>query len=165
MTDFSTLHAPIALRDEPTKEETAQQVTSMAELLESLETAADQAEEEPKPAAEGLAMTDAARDEFRQLANSETVRDLIHGSKKEQPKPAQPAKKKPVVDSDSDSEEEGGVLQSEFGTAAKPEEPVQAKKNAKPVKKTPLKKGRKKKVESSSDEDEDMDLSAAIKRK
>ncbi|KAG6584886.1 exosome complex exonuclease RRP45-like protein [Phytophthora cinnamomi] len=165
MTDFSTLHAPIALRDDPSKEETAQQVTSMAELLESLETAADLAEEEPKPAEAGLAMTDAARDEFRQLANSETVRDLIHGSKKEQLKSTQPAKKKPVVDSDSDSEEEGGLLQSEFGTAAKQEEPVKTKSNAKPVKKTPAKKGRKKKVESSSDEDEDMDLSAAIKRK
>ncbi|KAE9009134.1 hypothetical protein PR003_g17279 [Phytophthora rubi] len=164
MTDFATLHAPIALRDDPTKEETAQQVTSMAELLESLETAADHAEE-PQPVATGLAMTDAARDEFRQLADSETVRDLIHGSKKEQLKPAQPAKTKPVVDSDSDSEEEGGVLQSEFGTAAQPEKPVKTKTTAKPVKKTSGKKGRKKKMESSSDEDEDMDLSAAIKRK
>ncbi|GMF28953.1 unnamed protein product [Phytophthora lilii] len=166
MTDFSTLHAPIALRDDPTKEETDQQVTSMAELLESLETAADLAEEEPKPAPAGLAMTDEARDEFRQLASSETVRDLIHGSKKEQVTPNQPAKKKPVVDSDSDSEEEGGVLQSEFGTAPKPEQPAKSKPRAKRVKKAPSKKGRKKKVVSSSDEDEDegMDLSAAIKR-
>lgn len=167
MTDFSTLHAPIALRDDPTKEETAQQVTSMAELLESLETAADVAEDEPKPTTAGLAMTDAARDEFRQLANSETVRDLIHGMKKEQPKPAHSAKKKTVVESDSDSEEEGGVLQSEFGTISKPEEPIDAKPKSKPVKKKSAKKGRKKVVVSSSDEDddEDMDLSAAIKRK
>ncbi|OWZ19118.1 Exosome complex uclease [Phytophthora megakarya] len=167
MTDFATLHAPIALRDDPTKEETDQQVTSMAQLLESLETAADIAEEEPTPASTGLAMTDAARDEFRQLANSETVRDLIHGSKKEQLKSGQPTKKKPVADSDSDSEEEGGVLQSEFGTVSKPEEPVKTKSSAQPMKKTPAKKGRKKKVVASSDEDddEDMDLSAAIKRK
>ncbi|GMF66845.1 unnamed protein product [Phytophthora fragariaefolia] len=168
MTDFATLHAPIALRDDPTKEETDQQVTSMAELLESLETAADLAEEDPtssKSSAAGLAMTDAARDEFRQLANSETVRDLIHGGKKESSKSVQPTKKKPVVDSDSDSEEEGGVLQSEFGTVAKPEEPVKAKVITKLAKKASTKKGRKKKVESSSDEDEDMDLSAAIKRK
>ena len=41
MTDFSVLHAPIALRGDPTKEEVTQQVTSMAELLDSLETAAD----------------------------------------------------------------------------------------------------------------------------
>ncbi|KAF4316456.1 hypothetical protein BBO99_00008681 [Phytophthora kernoviae] len=165
MTDFATLHAPIALRDDPTKEETSQQVTSMAELLASLETAADLVEEQPKPTAAGLAMTDAARDEFRQLASSGTVRDLIHGRKKEQPKPTQPAKKKAPVDSDSDSEEEGGVLQSEFGTNAKPEEPAKAKPSVKPTKKTPAKKNRKKKVVSSSDEDEDMDLSAAIKRK
>jgi exosome complex component RRP45 len=167
MTDYSTLHAPIALRNDPTKEETTQQVTSMAELLESLETAADVAEEQPKPADAGLAMTDTARDEFRQLASSKTIRDLIHSSKKEQPKPTQPAKKKPVVDSDSDSEEEGGVLQSEFGTASNPEQPVTVKPSAKPGKKAPAKKGRKKKVVSSSDEDEDedMDLSAAIKRK
>ncbi|KAG2761952.1 hypothetical protein PC129_g15666 [Phytophthora cactorum] len=168
MTDFSMLHAPIALRDDPTNEETVQQVTSMAELLESLETAADLTEEEPKVAAAGLAMTDAARNEFRQLANSETVRDLIHGSKKQQPKPAQPAKKKPMMDSESDSEEEEGVLQSEFGALSRPEAPVKAKPIAKPVKKTPAKKGRKKKVvvpSSDEDEDEDMDLSAAIKRK
>ncbi|KAE9187326.1 hypothetical protein PF004_g22832 [Phytophthora fragariae] len=57
MTDFSTLHAPIALRDDPTKEETAQQVTLMADLLASLETAADLAEE-PKSGAAGFAMID-----------------------------------------------------------------------------------------------------------
>ncbi|KAH7484881.1 hypothetical protein PRIC1_004193 [Phytophthora ramorum] len=165
MTDFSTLHAPISLRDDPTKEETVQQVTSMAELLESLETSADIAEKQPKPTTAGLEMTDAARDEFRQLANSDTVRDLIHGNKKQQLKTAPPAKKKPVADSDSDSEEEGGVLQSEFGTTAKPEEAVKTKPSAKPVKKAPAKKGRKKKAASSSDEDEDMDLSAAVKRK
>uniref|UniRef100_H3GYQ9 Kinesin motor domain-containing protein n=1 Tax=Phytophthora ramorum TaxID=164328 RepID=H3GYQ9_PHYRM len=164
MTDFSTLHAPISLRDDPTKEETVQQVTSMAELLESLETSADIAEKQPKPTTAGLEMTDAARDEFRQLANSDTVRDLIHGNKKQQLKTAPPAKKKPVADSDSDSEEEGGVLQSEFGTTAKPEEAVKTKPSAKPVKKAPAKKGRKKKAASSSDEDEDMDLSAAVKR-
>eukprot|EP00644_Phytophthora_capsici_P015607 jgi/Phyca11/509366/fgenesh2_kg.PHYCAscaffold_44_\ len=87
--------------------------------------------------------------------------------KKEQPKPAHSAKKKTVVESDSDSEEEGGVLQSEFGTISKPEEPIDAKPKSKPVKKKSAKKGRKKVVVSSSDEDddEDMDLSAAIKRK
>ncbi|CAI5722542.1 unnamed protein product [Peronospora farinosa] len=164
MTDFSTLHAPIALRDGLSKEETAQQVTSMAELLESLDTAANLAEEEPKA---GLAMTDAARDEFWQLASSETVRNLINGNKKEQAKLVQPAKKQVLADSDSDSEEEGGVLQSEFGTASNPEEPVQAKPSAKPMKKISNRKGRKKKVVQSSDEDEDedMDLSAAVKHK
>ena len=70
MTDFSVLHAPIALRGDPTKEEVTQQVTSMAELLDSLETAA---EEELVLAATGLAMTDAARSEFRRLAGSEKV--------------------------------------------------------------------------------------------
>ncbi|KAF1775016.1 Kinesin-like protein [Phytophthora cactorum] len=63
MTDFSMLHAPIALRDDQ---------------------------------------------RTRRLFSSETVRDLIHGSKKQQPKPAQPAKKKPMMDSESDSEEEEG---------------------------------------------------------
>ncbi|KAE9075401.1 hypothetical protein PF010_g24315 [Phytophthora fragariae] len=80
MTDFSTLHAPIALRDDPTKEETAQQVTLMADLLASLETAADLAEE-PKSGAAGFAMIDAARGEFRQLANSETVSTAARSSR------------------------------------------------------------------------------------
>lgn len=47
MTDFATLHAPIALRDDPTQAETDQQVTSMAQLLESLESAAAMGDAEP----------------------------------------------------------------------------------------------------------------------
>lgn len=47
MTDFDTLHAPIALRDDPTREETDAKVSSMAQLLESLESAADMAATEP----------------------------------------------------------------------------------------------------------------------
>ncbi|CAH0473274.1 unnamed protein product [Peronospora belbahrii] len=162
MTDYSTLHAPIALRDDSIGEKNAQHVTSMAELLESLDTAAGLTEEEPKS---GLAMTDAARDEFRLLASSKTVRDLIKGNSKEQSKLVQPAMKKVMADSDSDSEEEeGGVLQSEFDTAVELEKPVQVKPSTNPVKKMLNKKGRKMKVVQSSDEDEEMDLSAAVKR-
>ncbi|RLN31955.1 hypothetical protein BBJ28_00017579, partial [Nothophytophthora sp. Chile5] len=166
MTDFATLHAPIALRDDPTQAETAQQVTSMAELLASLETSADLAETQPSPpvqAEAGLAMTEAARDEFRQLAGSSTLRALIHGAGQEQAKverPTKAEKPKTVAADDSDSEEEGGVLQSEFDAAARAEAPKPAKTRTKT---TTAKRSRKKKALSSSDEDEDedMDLSAA----
>ena len=101
MTDFSVLHAPIALRGDPTKEEVTQQVTSMAELLESLETAADLAKE-LVPAATGLAVTDAARSEFRRLAGSEKVQILIQGGEKEQPRSFHSATKQLVADNDSE---------------------------------------------------------------
>jgi exosome complex RNA-binding protein Rrp42 (RNase PH superfamily) len=51
MTDFKTLHAPIALRDDPTQEENNAKVTSMAQLLESLEVAAGITETEAAPSA------------------------------------------------------------------------------------------------------------------
>ncbi|RLN89948.1 hypothetical protein BBJ28_00017505, partial [Nothophytophthora sp. Chile5] len=158
MTDFATLHAPIALRDDPTQAETAQQATSMAELLASLETSADLAETPAAQAEAGLAMTEAARDEFRQLAGSSTLRALIHGAGQQQTKVERPTKaaKKPV-DSDSDSEEEGGVLQSEFDATARAEAPPPAKTRTKAT----AKRSRKQQALSSSDEDEDMDLSAA----
>uniref|UniRef100_A0AAV1VGN7 Exosome complex component RRP45 n=1 Tax=Peronospora matthiolae TaxID=2874970 RepID=A0AAV1VGN7_9STRA len=156
MTDFSVLHAPIALRGDPTKEEVTQQVTSMAELLESLETAADLAKEKLVQAATGLAMTDAARSEFRRLAGSEKVQNLIHGGEEEQPRSFQSAAKQLVADNDSDSEEEGGVIQSEFGTSLQMERSACVKTSKKETNGEAV---------QSSDEDEDMDLSAAVKRK
>ena len=157
MTDFSVLHAPIALRDDPTKEESTQQVTSMAEFLESLETAADLAKRELVPAAAGLAMTDAARYEFRRLAGSEKIQTLISCGDKAQSTPFRSVTTKPV-DNDSDSEEEGGVIRSEFSTALEREQSARAK---------PSKEEKKEIVAQSSDEDEDedMDLSVAVKRK
>ena len=158
MTDFSVLHAPIALRGDPTKEEVTQQVTSMAELLESLETAADLAKEELVLAATGLAMTDAARSEFRRLAGSEKVQNLIHGGEKEQPRSFHCATKQLVADNDSDSDEEGGIIQSEFGTSLQMEKSARAKPSKKETNGEAVQ-------SSDEDEDEDMDLSAAIKRK
>ena len=157
MTDFSVLHAPIALRGDPTKEEVTQRVTSMAELLESLKTAADLAKE-LVPAATGLAVTDAARSEFRRLAGSEKVQILIHGGEKEQPRSFHSVTKQLVADNDSDSEEEGGIIQSEFGTSLQMEKSARAKPSKKETNGEAVQ-------SSDEDEDEDMDLSAAIKRK
>ncbi|CEG44977.1 polymyositis scleroderma autoantigen 1 [Plasmopara halstedii] len=157
MTDFSTLHAPIALRDDPTVEDTTHQVSSMAELLESLERAANFTEEDlPRPVTAGLAMTDASREEFRQLANSEIVRDLIQSNSKEQPLAHQTIRKK-LPESDSDSEEEQVVLQSEYKNI---KEYASANSNA------DVKKEQNVTMATSFDEeDEEMDLCAAIKRK
>lgn len=177
MTDFATLHAPIALRDDPTAEENDAKVTSMAQLLESLETAAESAETAPTSSSSaGLEMSAEAREEFKKLTESMSVRSLVSTasttkasspSKAPAAVPVGPKKqatkvtKKKVVD--SDSEEESVVVQSEFDggvsatTAAVPvAAPVETKK---PVKKT------KKKVVSSDSDEEEQDLSAAIKRK
>lgn len=164
MTDFSMLHTSIALRDDPTVEDTSQQVSSMAELLQSLERAANSTEkDESPPTSAGLTMTDAAREEFRHLANSKTVRDLIHGSLREQSMAHQTGKKKSVMESDGDSEEEEIVLQSEYKSG---EECGGAKASANFEQNKMVKKVQNMKMASSSEEeDEVMDLSAAIKRK
>lgn len=178
MTDFATLHAPIALRDDPTAEENDAKVTSMAQLLESLETAAESAETAPiSSSSAGLEMSAEAREEFKKLTESMSMRSLVStastakvSSPSKAPDAAvlaEPKKqttkvtKKKVVD--SDSEEESVVVQSEFDggvsatTAAIPvAAPVEVKK---PVKKV------KKKVVSSDSDEEEQDLSAAIKRK
>lgn len=191
MTDFATLHAPIALRDDPTEAETDAKVTSMAQLLESLETAADVTESEPQDAGSssgGLEMSAEAREEFRKLTESASLRSLVSGAsaskeltgaaaaaatatKTQVTKVTKQAKKKKAAD--SDSEEESVVVQSEFGGSAAPTAaaPSPAKAPApaaaaastvaakKPAKKT------KKKAVSSDDDSAGEDLSAAIKRK
>lgn len=172
MTDFGTLHAPIALRDDPTREETDAKVTSMAELLESLESAAEMTGNEPESSKPGLELSVQAREEFEKLTASlgGGIRALV-GNKptKASEEPAttsnrtdartksKPSKKAAV---DSDSEEEGVVVQSEFVGEPKPA----AEEVKKPAKKA-SKKSKKKKVESSEDEDEEEDLTAAVKRK
>lgn len=178
MTDFATLHAPIALRDDPTAEESNAKVTSMAQLLESLETAAvsaETAQSSPSSSA-GLEMSAEAREEFKKLTESMSIRSLVSTasaaktsspSKTAASDPVAPkkqvtkvTKKKKVVD--SDSEEESVVVQSEFdgglsATAAAPV--VSSVESKKPAKKT------KKKTVSSDSDEEEQDLSAAIKRK
>lgn len=181
MTDFGTLHAPIALRDDPSAEETDAKVTSMAELLESLETAAESAEPDATPSTSGLAMSDDdARDEFQKLSASLSLRALVAGaktaaaptsapdasatesttaSKAKKTKTTTTTTKKKVEE--SDSEEESVVVQSEFdhAAAAPAVTPAAPTKAAKPAKKP------KKKAASSDDDSEEEDLSAAIKRK
>lgn len=175
MTDFATLHAPIALRDDPTQEENDAKVTSMAQLLESLETAAGITENESQGGGApsgGMEMSADAREEFKRLTASMSVRDLVAGASTAKPSSPVPsnltptttkpvavtkATKKKVVD--SDSEEESVVVQSEFGglsTSAKAA-PVEKKK--------PAKKTKKKAVSSDDDSEDEQDLSAAIKRK
>ncbi|GLD92489.1 hypothetical protein PINS_up001048 [Pythium insidiosum] len=164
MTDFKTLHAPIALREDPTQEETDAKVSSMAQLLESLEQAAADAEE-PASASSGFEMSnDDARQAFQELTASLNVRELV-ASAAETSKP-KPSKQKPV-DSDSDSEEESVVVQSEFNKATSAAAPAQTQKQtAKPTPaKKPTPKKKSKKALSSSDDDSDVDLTAAIKRK
>ncbi|DAZ99485.1 TPA: hypothetical protein N0F65_001670 [Lagenidium giganteum] len=179
MTDFKTLHKPIALRDDPTQEEEQEKVTSMAQLLESLETAAEMGEQEPAPSA-GVEMTEEARAEFQKLTASVQIRDLVKGkteaatataNKKATVTKPQPKKKKSKKD-DSDSEEESVIVQSEFqgkpaATPAPPAPSAVAAETAKKATKTTTKKGKKDKKAVSSDDDSDdaMDLSAAIKRK
>ena len=107
-------------------------------------------------AATGLAVTDAARSEFRRLAGSEKVQILIHGGEKEQPRSFHCASKQLVAD--NDSEEEGGIIQSEFGTSLQMEKSARAKPSKKETNGEAVQ-------SSDEDEDEDMDLSAAIKRK
>ncbi|TYZ69077.1 hypothetical protein PybrP1_008455, partial [[Pythium] brassicae (nom. inval.)] len=183
MTDFATLHAPIALRDDPTAAEADAQVTSMAQLLASLETAADAAETSGD-SGDGLALTAAARDAFTKLTESASLRALVAGAKgtttaaaaaTEAPRTqvtnvttttttkatTQQKTKTKAKAADSDSEEESVVVQSEFGGAAVA--PV-AKATKKPAKKATTKK---KQAAVSSDDDsaEEQDLSAAIKRK
>lgn len=180
MTDFATLHAPIALRDDPTAEENDAKVTSMAQLLESLETAADSAETPPSSSSTGLEMSAEAREEFKKLAESMSVRSLVStasAAKASSPSKAPAAtdepvapkkqvtkvtkKKKKVVD--SDSEEESVVVQSEFngGVSAKTTASVAAPS----VEAKKTKKKTKKKAVSSDSDEEEQDLSAAIKRK
>lgn len=187
MTDFTTLHAPIALRDDPTKEQAQASVTSMAQLLDSLEMAADRAEQEGPVTSgagtlnslchaglcvgsnwctlfvrTGIEMSAAAREEFQQLTAKLSMRSLVAGAnaKKQQPKKT---KKKQV---DSDSEEESTVVQSEFTPAKPAASPPKPAAAAAPVASKPKKTTKKKKaVASDSDSDEEMDLSAAIKRK
>uniref|UniRef100_K3X4Z2 Uncharacterized protein n=1 Tax=Globisporangium ultimum (strain ATCC 200006 / CBS 805.95 / DAOM BR144) TaxID=431595 RepID=K3X4Z2_GLOUD len=175
MTDFKTLHAPIALRDDPTQEENNAKVTSMAQLLESLEVAAGITETEAAPsAASGFEMSAEARDEFKKLTESRSVRDLVAGAKPSLSSSPVPSKPSPTVETkttkqqkkkkveDSDSEEESVVVQSEFGgsAAAPAAKPAPVKETKKPVKKT-----KKKAVSSDDDSEEEQDLSAAIKRK
>uniref|UniRef100_M4C6Q2 Uncharacterized protein n=1 Tax=Hyaloperonospora arabidopsidis (strain Emoy2) TaxID=559515 RepID=M4C6Q2_HYAAE len=103
-------------------------------------------------------MTDAARSKFRRLAGSEKVQNLIHGGEKEQPRSFHCATKQLVADNDGDSEEEGGIIQSEFGTSLQMEKSARAKPSKKETNGEAVQ-------SSDEDEDEDMDLSAAIKRK
>ncbi|KAF1327271.1 Exosome complex exonuclease rrp45-like protein, partial [Globisporangium splendens] len=179
MTDFKTLHAPIALRDDPTQEENDAKVTSMAQLLESLEVAAGITDNEAASSvSSGFEMSAEARDEFKKLTESRSVRDLVAGAKpssSSSPVPSKPSpstakveaktmkqKKKKVED--SDSEEESVVVQSEFGGSAVA---PAAKPALAPVKETkkPAKKTKKKAVSSDDDSEEEQDLSTAIKRK
>jgi exosome complex component RRP45 len=183
MTDFKTLHAPIALRDDPTQAETDASVSSMAQLLASLEQAADDVRDAPP--ASGLEMSnDAAREAFQKLAAGFNMRELVAGAteaKPSVPKAPQSGKPSTVVTKisgkkkakpvDSDSEEESVVVQSEFtgGADTAPVEttttPTKALTPASTTKKTPVKKATKKKAALSSDSDSDVDLSAAVKRK
>ena len=68
------------------------------------------------------------------------------------------ATKQLVADNDSDSDEEGGIIQSEFGTSLQMEKSARAKPSKKETNGEAVQ-------SSDEDEDEDMDLSAAIKRK
>jgi exosome complex RNA-binding protein Rrp42 (RNase PH superfamily) len=71
MTDFATLHAPIPLREDPSQKEQDAKLSSMAQLLESLENAAGLAEEkEPSVKKIGLDWSNKAREEFAALTKS-----------------------------------------------------------------------------------------------
>ncbi|KAI9910228.1 hypothetical protein PsorP6_010722 [Peronosclerospora sorghi] len=164
LTDFSALHAPVSLRLDSTTEETAQERNFMAQLLDSLESAADFLSEKPCHSTMGLAMTETAREEFRQLANSPAVRTLINGGKKEEGRLVQTVKEEFMVD--SDNEEKGGLLRSEFDMALKPKKPMLTKPGANLMNKSIDKQEKRSELSQSSEEDgEEMDLSAAIKRK
>ncbi|TMW58114.1 hypothetical protein Poli38472_011702 [Pythium oligandrum] len=160
MTDFNTLHAPIALRDDPTQEEDNAKVSSMAQLMESLEQAAS-ITDTPAPSSGGLSLSADARAEFQKLTAGLSIRELVAGASEAKPKAGAKKAKKPVAD--SDSEEESVVVQSEFN-GAKASTPVaeEPKKKPAPAKKT---KRTAKKAAVSDDSDDEVDLSAAIKRK
>ena len=83
---------------------------------------------------------------------------MIHGGEKEQLRSFHSATKQLVADNDSDSDEEGGIIQSEFGTSLQMEKSARAKPSKKETNGEAVQ-------SSDEDEDEDMDLSAAIKRK
>ncbi|KAJ0405873.1 hypothetical protein P43SY_001605 [Pythium insidiosum] len=164
MTDFKTLHAPIALREDPTQEETNAKVTSMAQLLESLEQAAAVAEE--PASASGLEMSnDEARQAFQELTASLNVRELVASAADAAPAATKKPKKQPTP-VDSDSEEESVVVQSEFNKPTPAAPPTASAEKTKPqTATTTATKKKKKKALSSSDDDSDVDLSAAVKRK
>ncbi|TDH73562.1 hypothetical protein CCR75_006724 [Bremia lactucae] len=159
MTDYSTMHAPIALREDPSIEKTTQQNSSMAELMESLESAANYRESEASALVPGgLLMTEAARNSFQQLAKSDVVSGLMRGSLSETSANKVTTATETMID--SDSEEESVTLQSEYSSS-------KGSASQLPVQTRLIQKERNETLESSSeeDDDEDMDLSAAIKNK
>lgn len=185
MTDFATLHAPIALRDDPTAAEADAHVTSMAQLLASLETAADDTKSvdndtmmaSADDGSDGLALTAAARDAFAQLTASASLRALVAGAKDgKDPKAVAVAgtgtgtgtprtqvtnvttklkTTKKKTKADSDSEEESVVVQSEFDGQSAAAAAPTATTRTPAVAKKTPTKKTKTKKKVSSDEDDD----------
>ena len=171
MTDYKMLHAPIALREGPTQAEDDARVSSMAQLLESLEVAANREDMPQEPSNGGLQLSASARHEFQELTsrlNAEQLSADVNASTSVDASTEKPSRVDADADSDSEEEETTSVVvQSEFQSAAPNTVPSANVSGAAPVRRQNPSKVPPAVANDSEDDDsdEDMDLSAAIKRK